>query len=150
MRLIIQRVKSASVTISGQKKAEIGVGLLILLGIEKNDQLDDVEWLTSKIVNFRVFNDHDHKMNLSLLDIHGEVLVVSQFTLHASTKKGTRPGFSKSAPPDKAYPLYLEFINRLQEKLSSQVESGQFGAMMEVGLVNDGPVTFFIDSRFKE
>ena len=149
MRIVIQRVSEASVKVEGELINEINQGFLILLGIENEDNADDVMWLAQKCASLRVFNDQDAKMNLSLADVNGEVLVISQFTLHASTKKGNRPSFIKAARPDKAIPLYELFCEKLEaEKLV--VKKGVFGADMKISLVNDGPVTIVIDSKNKE
>lgn len=150
MRVLIQKVSSASVTISGAIKSEIGQGLLILLGVENEDSQEDIDWLCKKIVNLRIFNDSDGKMNLSVQDIDGELLVVSQFTLFASTKKGNRPGFTRSAKPDYAIPMYEKFVRTLSEVSGKNIGTGEFGAMMDVALVNDGPVTIWMDSKNKE
>lgn len=150
MRVVIQRVSQASVYIQNKIHGEIGNGLLILLGIENEDTIDDIQWLTNKIVNQRIFSDENGKMNLSLLDINGEALVVSQFTLHASTKKGNRPSFIKAATPQIAIPLYKKFIEELSKKLQKPIKTGQFGADMQVSLINDGPVTIIMDSKLKE
>ncbi|MEZ4884060.1 MAG: D-aminoacyl-tRNA deacylase [Chitinophagales bacterium] len=150
MRVLIQKVSQASVTIEGKVKSKIGQGLLILLGIEEADNEEDIDWLCRKIANLRIFEDEAGKMNLSVKDIEGEALVVSQFTLHASTKKGNRPSFIKAARPDTAIPLYEKFVANLQSYFTAQVGTGEFGAMMEVGLVNDGPVTIWIDSKNRE
>lgn len=150
MRAIIQRVSEASVTIDGRISGEIGAGLLILLGIEEADGNEDLEWLANKIVQMRIFNDEDGKMNRSVQDVGGNLLVVSQFTLHASTKKGNRPSFIKAARPEQAVPLYEAFIQLLKEKTGKDIQTGKFGAMMEVRLLNDGPVTIFMDSQNKE
>ena len=150
MRTIIQRVEKASVTVAGLIVSEINQGLLILLGIEKEDSTDDVKWLVSKIVQMRIFSDEQNKMNLSVLDANGEILVVSQFTLHASTKKGNRPSFIKAASPEIAIELYNSFIHEIDLRTSNKVKSGEFGAMMDVSLINSGPVTIFIDSKNRE
>lgn len=150
MRVLIQKVSSASVTISGAIKSEIGQGLLILLGVENEDSQEDIDWLCKKIVNLRIFNDSDGKMNLSVQDMDGELLVVSQFTLFASTKKGNRPGFTRSAKPDYAIPMYEKFVQTLGEVSGKKIGTGEFGAMMDVALVNDGPVTIWMDSKNKE
>lgn len=149
MRVVIQRVSEASVTIEGAKNAEIGAGLLILLGIEDEDTQDDITWLCKKIVNMRIFNDSNGVMNNSLLDVDGEAIVVSQFTLHASTKKGNRPSYIKAAKPDVAIPLYEEFVQKFEEQLGKKVGTGEFGADMKVALLNDGPVTITMDSKNK-
>ena len=150
MRLIIQRVSWASVNIDGAIKAEIKNGLLLLLGIEDADTTEDIDWLVKKTVNMRIFGDNQGLMNLSLHDINGEVLVISQFTLHASTKKGNRPSFIKAAKPTMAIPLYQQFINTLQAQLNTNVQTGIFGADMKVALLNNGPVTIVLDSKNKE
>lgn len=150
MRTVIQRVFSASVEINQQIKSKIDIGLLILLGIEHDDTLEDVEWLCGKIVRLRIFGDENGAMNLSVQDIKGEALVVSQFTLHASTKKGNRPSYIKAANPEIAIPLYQHFIATLQKELGNPIQTGEFGADMKVSLVNDGPVTIIIDSKNKE
>ena len=150
MRVVIQRVNEASVTIDQQKVAEIAKGLLVLVGIVPEDTYEDIEWLCQKIIKLRIFGDEKGLMNLSLQDIDGEVIVVSQFTLHALTKKGNRPSYIKAARPDIAIPLYESFKKRLQELLSKEVQSGDFGADMKVALINDGPVTITMDSHNKE
>jgi D-tyrosyl-tRNA(Tyr) deacylase len=150
MRAVIQRVSKASVTINGSNVSEINNGLLILLGIEELDTNTDIEWLTKKIANLRIFNDETGVMNKSLLDIDGDAIVVSQFTLHASTKKGNRPSYIYAAKPEIAIPLYEQFIAQLELQLNKQVGTGQFGADMKVALINDGPVTIIIDSKQKE
>lgn len=150
MRALIQRVKNASVTIDGEIKSSIEKGLLVLLGIEDDDNTEDIEWLTSKIVNLRIFDDENGVMNKSLIDHNGEILVVSQFTLHASTKKGNRPSYLKASKPPVAIPLYEEFISITNKKIEKEVKSGEFGADMKVALVNDGPVTIWIDTKDRE
>lgn len=150
MKVVIQRVSKASVTITGQVKAKIAKGLLILLGIEEEDDKSDIEWLVSKIISLRIFNDADEKMNLSVSDIDGDILVISQFTLHASTKKGNRPSFIKAARPDKANQLYQEFVKNLSDLYKREIFTGSFGADMKVELINDGPVTIIIDTKQKE
>ncbi|TDI71857.1 MAG: D-tyrosyl-tRNA(Tyr) deacylase [Bacteroidetes bacterium] len=150
MRTVIQRVKEASVTIDGRVVSAIGNGLLVFLGIEFSDTGEDIDWLCRKIARLRVFGDADGAMNNSLLDIDGEVLVVSQFTLHASTKKGNRPSFIKAARPEIAIPLYEAFITQLKTEIGEKVQTGEFGAMMDVALINDGPVTINIDSKTRE
>ena len=150
MRIVIQRVSEASVTIEGSIKGEIGVGLLVLLGIEAEDTQEDIEWLVGKVARLRIFSDQEDKMNLSLSDVDGEVLVISQFTLHASTKKGNRPSYIRSAPPDIAIPLYESFTQTLEKTLGKSVATGTFGADMKVALINDGPVTICIDSKRRE
>lgn len=150
MRALIQRVSQASVTIEGTTKAGIGRGFLVLLGIEEADTPDDGEWLASKIAKLRVFSDSDGKMNADLAEVQGRVLVVSQFTLHASTKKGNRPGFTRAARPETAVPLYETFLRQLADALGTPVECGIFGADMQVALVNDGPVTIWMDTKARE
>ncbi len=150
MRIIIQRVKKASVTVSEKVISEIGQGYLILLGIEAEDTQEDIDWLCGKVARLRIFGDEQGAMNKSILDINGDALVVSQFTLHASTKKGNRPSFIKAARPDTAIPLYEAFVKQLEKELGKKVQTGEFGAMMDVSLVNDGPVTITIDSKVKE
>lgn len=150
MRVVIQRVKEASVTIDGTVKSAIENGLLILLGIEAADTSEDIEWLCRKINNLRIFGDEKGLMNLSIQDIQGAYLVVSQFTLHASTKKGNRPSYIKAAKPDFAIPMYEQFVEHLRSISSLEVETGEFGADMKVALLNDGPVTIIIDSKNKE
>ncbi len=151
MRVLLQRVSEAAVKVEGGTSGEIGKGLLILLGIETADDESDVEWLVRKICQMRLFEDNEGKMNLSLLDVAGSALVVSQFTLHAQVKKGNRPSFIKAARPEQAIPLYESFINKLKGELGERsVESGMFGAMMQVSLINDGPVTISMDSRRRE
>lgn len=150
MRTVIQRVTKASVTVNGEKISAIDSGLLILVGIENADAQDDIDWLTNKIANLRIFNDEDGIMNKSLVDVNGDVIVVSQFTLHASTKKGNRPSYIKAARPDVAIPLYEAFIATLESKLGKKVGTGEFGADMKVELLNDGPVTIMIDTKDKE
>jgi D-tyrosyl-tRNA(Tyr) deacylase len=150
MRLLLQRVSEASVTIAGREKSRIGRGMLILLGIEREDEAADIEWLVGKALALRIFEDPDGKMNLSLLDVGGEALIVSQFTLHARVKKGTRPSFERAARPEQAIPLYEQFLAAFAAGLGKPVGSGEFGAMMQVGLVNDGPVTIWLDSRNRE
>ena len=150
MRLVIQRVSKASVTIGGEKVASISEGILILLGIVEEDTADDINWLSNKTANLRIFEDENQVMNKSLLDINGEVIVVSQFTLHASTKKGNRPSYIKAAKPDIAIPLYEAFVKQLEIDLGKHIQTGEFGAEMKVELLNDGPVTIIIDSKNKE
>lgn len=150
MRVIIQRVSQASVTINKKVVSAIESGLLILLGIEPNDTQEDVIWLTKKIANLRIFNDAQGIMNKSLLDTQANAIVVSQFTLHASTKKGNRPSYIKAAKPEIAIPLYAYFVQQMEHILSKKVGTGEFGADMKVALINDGPVTIFIDSKIKE
>jgi D-tyrosyl-tRNA(Tyr) deacylase len=150
MKIVIQRVLKASVTIKGVKVASIEKGLLILLGIVNEDTEEDINWLVRKIVNLRIFNDANDIMNKSLIDVEGNVIVVSQFTLHASTKKGSRPSYMKAAKPALAIPLYEQFVVFLETALNKKVQTGQFGADMKVELLNDGPVTIIIDSKTKE
>lgn len=150
MRLVLQRVSSASVTIEGQVTGQIGRGLMILAGIEGVDTAEDLAWLVQKVTQMRIFADADDKMNLSIKDIGGELLVVSQFTLHASTKKGNRPSFIRAARPEQAIPLYEQFLALLEAELGKPVARGVFGADMKVALVNDGPVTICIDSQARE
>jgi len=149
MKVVIQRVSKASVTIGGEKVASIQNGLLILLGIVNEDTQEDIIWLTNKIVNLRIFEDENEVMNNSLIDINGEAIVVSQFTLQANTKKGNRPSYIKAAKPDIAIPLYKAFVKQLQISLGKQVQTGEFGADMKVELLNDGPVTIIIDTKNK-
>ena len=150
MKVIIQRVLQASVTIESRIVAQIQEGLLILVGIEDLDNQEDINWLTSKIINLRIFNDENNVMNLSVKDINGEMIVVSQFTLHASTKKGNRPSYIKASKPEIAIPLYESFVSQLESELGKKIQTGVFGADMKVSLVNDGPVTIVIDSKNKE
>lgn len=150
MRVVIQRVKEASVSVQGVKISEIQKGLLILVGVETQDTQQDIDWLVAKVAKLRIFEDLDGAMNLSLQDIDADVIVVSQFTLHASTKKGNRPSFIKAAKPEVAIPLYQGFVDSLEKELDKKIQTGQFGAMMEVALINDGPVTITIDSKNKE
>jgi D-tyrosyl-tRNA(Tyr) deacylase len=150
MKIVIQRVSEASVTINEIKVAFIKKGLLILLGIVDNDTQDDIDFLVRKVTNLRIFNDENEVMNTSLLDIDGEVIVVSQFTLQASTKKGNRPSYIKAAKPVIAIPLYENFVQTLEKELNKKVQTGEFGADMKVALINDGPVTISIDSKNKE
>lgn len=150
MRAVIQRVISASVTINNKAKSSINEGLLILLGIENNDDIEDGLWLSKKISQLRIFNDDEGVMNFSLIDIDGEALVVSQFTLHAMTKKGNRPSYIHAARPEKAIPLYEQFVAELEKQMNKPVSTGEFGAMMDISLINSGPVTIIIDSKTKE
>ena len=150
MRAVIQRVSEASVVVEDEKVANIQQGLLVLLGIEIEDTKEDADWLANKISALRIFSDSEEKMNNSILDVDGDVIVVSQFTLHAKTKKGNRPSYIKSARPEQAIPLYDQFKKELSEVIGKQVQSGEFGADMKVPLVNDGPVTIIIDSKNKE
>ncbi len=150
MRVVIQRVSRASVTIEGVVKSSIEKGLLILLGIEDADLQEDIDWLIKKITQLRIFGDENGVMNRSVMDIDGSALVVSQFTLHASTKKGNRPSYIKASKPDFAIPMYEKFVGALSKEMNKEVGTGEFGAMMNVELVNDGPVTIIIDSKNKE
>ncbi len=150
MRTVIQRVSEASVTIDGAMKSSIQAGLLILLGIEDEDNTEDIEWLCNKIANLRIFNDDQGVMNRSVIEINGELLVVSQFTLHASTKKGNRPSYLRASKPDIAIPLYEAFVQRLAIIAQRPVQTGEFGADMKVRLLNDGPVTILMDTKNKE
>ena len=149
MIAIIQRVSEASVKINNQIKGEIGVGFMVLLGIAHTDTQEDVEWLAKKIVGMRIFSDEEGKMNLDLETVHGNVLLISQFTLHASTKKGNRPSFIEAARPEIAIPLYEKMITQLENFLGKTIQTGEFGADMKVSLVNDGPVTIILDSKNK-
>ena len=150
MRAVIQRVSKASVTIDGKIHSQIGNGLLVLLGIEDADTTEDIEWLSNKIVNLRIFDDAAGMMNESVLEKKGEIILVSQFTLHASTKKGNRPSYIKASKPDIAVPLYEKMIQQLSADLGKEIKSGVFGADMKVELLNDGPVTIVIDTKQKE
>ena len=149
MRAVIQRVSNASVTIHGKVKSSIDKGLLILVGIEDADVQEDIEWLSSKIINLRIFNDEAGVMNLSVKDSSGDIIVVSQFTLHASTKKGNRPSYIKASKPEIAIPLYEKFVKQIETDLGRPVQTGEFGADMKVQLLNDGPVTIIIDTKEK-
>lgn len=150
MRAVIQRVASASVSIAGQVRSSIGKGLLVLLAVEEADTPEDIEWLSGKIVRLRIFDDEQGVMNRSVQEAGGDILLVSQFTLFASTRKGNRPSYSRSAPPEKAIPLYEAFKARLAQDLGKPIQTGEFGADMAVSLVNDGPVTIIIDSKLRE
>ncbi|MFN8325355.1 MAG: D-aminoacyl-tRNA deacylase [Flavobacteriaceae bacterium] len=150
MKAVIQRVLDASVTINGNIVGDINKGLLVLVGIEDADNHEDIDWLTSKIANLRIFGDENDVMNLSLKDIDGEMIIVSQFTLHALTKKGNRPSYIKAAKPEIAIPLYENFVLKMELELGKKVQTGQFGADMKVSLINDGPVTIIIDTKNKE
>ena len=150
MKAIIQRVSNASVTITKKIKSEIGIGYLVLLGIETADTKEDGVWLAAKIANMRIFSDENDLMNLSIDEVSGDIIVVSQFTLHASTKKGNRPSYIKAARPEQANPLYELFVIELQDLIKGKVLTGEFGADMKVSLLNDGPVTIIIDSKNKE
>ncbi|PZV78600.1 D-tyrosyl-tRNA(Tyr) deacylase [Algoriphagus aquaeductus] len=149
MIAVIQRVSESSVKIDGKIKAQIGLGLMILLGIEDADGPEDIDWLSKKIVNLRIFPDENEVMNRSLLDVNGEILLISQFTLHASTKKGNRPSYIKAAKPDVAIPLYEKMIVALETELGKSIGTGEFGADMKVSLINDGPVTIVMDTKNK-
>lgn len=150
MRAVLQRVSGASVTIEGEKTAEIQQGLVVLLGIEDADGAEDIEWLTAKIAKLRIFNDAEGVMNLSVQDVNGDIIIVSQFTLHAATKKGNRPSYIKASKPQTAVPLYEAFIDSMQRVLGRKVQTGKFGADMKIALINDGPVTIVIDTKNKE
>ncbi len=150
MRALIQRVAQASVTIGGLEKSGIGPGLLVLLGIEETDEATDSEWISKKIAAMRIFSDEEGRMNRSVQEINGELLVVSQFTLFASTKKGNRPSFIRAARPEMAIPLYEQFVKNLRRESGCPVHTGEFGADMQVALINDGPVTIWLDSRQRE
>ncbi len=150
MRVVIQRVSTASVTIDNKIVAEINKGLLVLVGIEDADSQEDIDWLVAKIIKLRIFGDENNVMNLSVQDIDGDIIVVSQFTLHAATKKGNRPSYIKASKPEIAIPLYEKFVSALEHTLGKKVQTGQFGADMKVSLINDGPVTILIDSKIKE
>jgi D-tyrosyl-tRNA(Tyr) deacylase len=150
MRVLVQRVKEAAVTINGERRSSIGPGLLVFLGIEEADGTDDISWLAAKIVNLRLFDDSNGVMNLSAAETGKEIMIVSQFTLHASTRKGNRPSYIRAAGPEQASPLYDSFVERTEELLGRSISTGVFGAMMEVSLINDGPVTILIDSRNRE
>ncbi len=150
MRVIIQRTKRASVSIENEIKSEINQGMLILVGIEDSDNEDDINWLCKKIINLRIFDDQEGVMNLSIKDIGGDILAVSQFTLHASTRKGNRPSYIRASKPEIAIPMYEKFCQTLEEALGKPIQTGTFGADMQVALINDGPVTIIIDSQLKE
>ena len=150
MKTVIQRVSKASVTVDGQVVSSIAHGLLVLLGIEDADGAEDIYWLSQKIVNLRIFNDDDGVMNRSVLDVGGDIIVVSQFTLHALTKKGNRPSYIKASKPDVAIPMYESFVEKIEQDLGKKVGTGIFGADMKVELLNDGPVTITIDTKNKE
>ncbi len=150
MRVIVQRVTSASVTVDGETIAEIKNGLLVFVGIENADSVEDARWLATKIANIRIFGDSEGVMNLSVKDANGDIIVVSQFTLHALTKKGNRPSYIMAAKPEHAIPLYESFVLQLENAVSKKVQTGKFGADMKVALLNDGPVTIFIDSKIRE
>jgi len=150
MKAVIQRVSQASVTINNEIVAQIQKGLLVLIGIEDADNQEDIDWLSIKIANLRIFGDENNVMNVSLKDIGGEIIVVSQFTLHAATKKGNRPSYIKAAKPEIAIPMYESFVKQMEFELGKKVQTGQFGTDMKVSLVNDGPVTIIIDTKNKE
>lgn len=150
MKVVIQRVSEASVTVDGQKAANIQKGLLVLVGIEDADTQEDIDWLAGKILKMRIFGDENDVMNCSVQDIDGDVIVVSQFTLHASTKKGNRPSYIKAAKPDFAIPMYENFVQAVEKELGKKVQTGIFGADMKVSLLNDGPVTIVMDSKNRE
>lgn len=150
MKAVIQRVSEASVKIEGEIKGQINSGLLVLLGIEEADNAEDIEWLSGKICRLRIFGDENGVMNLSVQECGGDILLISQFTLHASTKKGNRPSYIKAARPEVAIPLYEAFIKQLEKELNKPLQTGEFGADMKVSLINDGPVTIIIDSKAKE
>lgn len=147
MRIVLQRVKEASVAIEGSIKSNINVGLLLLLGVEAEDTQEDIDWLCKKVLGMRIFSDEDGKMNRSIVDVNGDIIVVSQFTLHANIKKGTRPSFIRAARPELAIPLYEKFVQQLEQQLGKPVGTGAFGADMKVSLLNDGPVTIIMDSK---
>jgi D-tyrosyl-tRNA(Tyr) deacylase len=150
LRAVIQRVSRASVTVDSQVISEIGNGLLVLLGIENEDNNEDITWLSNKIVNLRIFNDNEDIMNRSVLDVEGNIIVVSQFTLHALTKKGNRPSYIKASKPEIAIPIYESFVRNMEQNLGKKVGTGVFGADMKVDIVNDGPVTILIDTKQRE
>ena len=150
MKAVIQRVSKASVEVNNQCIAHITTGLLVLVGIEDGDNQEDINWLTSKIANLRIFSDANEVMNLSVKEIQGEIIVFSQFTLHASTKKGNRPSYIKASKPETAIPLYESFVKQMEVALGKKVQTGQFGADMKIALLNDGPVTLVIDTKNKE
>lgn len=150
MRTVIQRVSKAGVTINGTVKAAIEAGLLVFVGIEDEDDLNDIEWLSNKIANLRIFNDENNVPNISVKDMEGDILLISQFTLHATTKKGNRPGYIKASKPEVAIPLYERLIRQLESDLGKKIGTGEFGADMKVELLNDGPVTIWIDTKNKE
>lgn len=150
MKAVIQRVSQASVTIEGEITAGIKTGLLVLIGIENADSEEDINWLVGKIINMRIFGDVNQVMNLSVQDVKGDIIVVSQFTLHASTKKGNRPSYIKASKPDIAIPLYEKFLAKIESEFGKKIQTGRFGADMKVSLLNDGPVTIIIDSKNRE
>ncbi len=150
MRAVIQRTTFSEVIIDNTEKVSLGAGLMILVGIEESDTMDDIDWLCGKISRLRIFDDANGVMNLSVQDVHGEILVISQFTLHASTRKGNRPSYSRAAKPETAEPLFIQFVSTLRQVSGCKVETGKFGAYMQVHIVNDGPVTIIIDTKNKE
>jgi D-tyrosyl-tRNA(Tyr) deacylase len=150
MRAVIQRVEFASVMINGTTKSEIGIGILVFIGIEEDDNDEDINWLCGKILKLRIFNDENGIMNLSVSDVNGEIMIISQFTLHASTRKGNRPSYVKAAKPEIAIPLYEQFITKLRQEYHREIKTGEFGAMMKISLLNDGPVTILVDTKNKE
>lgn len=150
MRVVIQRVNNSEVLINNKNKRSIGSGLLVLTGIEENDNEGDINWIAKKLVQMRIFNDDNGVMNRSVKEVDGEIMIISQFTLHASTKKGNRPSYIKSAKPDTAIPIYQRFIKKVEEILGKTVQTGEFGAYMVIKLENDGPVTILLDSKIKE
>jgi D-tyrosyl-tRNA(Tyr) deacylase len=150
LKIVLQRVSSASVTIENKIVADIKKGLLILIGVEAADLQEDIDWLVGKITKIRIFEDENQVMNLSVKDIDGDIITVSQFTLHAATKKGNRPSYSKAAKPDVAIPMYENFVQQLEKELGKKIQTGVFGADMKVSLINDGPVTIVIDSKNRE
>jgi len=150
MRIVVQRVSESSVLINGEERRSIGKGLMVLVGFEESDTADDITWMCKKIVQLRIFGDEEGKMNLSIADVNGEMLLISQFTLHASTVKGNRPSFIKAARPETAIPLYEKMIAELNTLLNQKIQTGEFGADMKVSLINDGPVTIVIDSKQRE
>jgi len=150
MRAVIQRVTGAHITINRETEHQIGEGLVILLGIETSDGIEDIQWLSGKICRLRIFNDPDGVMNLSIKDRGGEIMIVSQFTLHASIKKGNRPSYIKAAPPEIAIPLYEDFISQMEQELGQSVVTGEFGSYMQINFTNDGPVTITIDTKNRE
>jgi D-tyrosyl-tRNA(Tyr) deacylase len=150
MRAVIQRVEFASVMINGTTKSEIGIGILVFIGIEEDDNDEDINWLCGKVLKLRIFNDENGIMNLSVSDVNGEIMIISQFTLHASTRKGNRPSYVKAAKPEIAIPLYEQFITKLSQEYHREIKTGEFGAMMKISLLNDGPVTILVDTKNKE
>ena len=150
MRAVIQRVEFTSVMIEGIIKSEIGTGLLVFIGIEENDNDEDINWLCAKILKLRIFDDKDGVMNLSVSDINGDIMVISQFTLHASTKKGNRPSYVRAAKPEYAIPMYVKFVENLSREYHKEIKTGEFGSMMKISLLNDGPVTILMDTKNKD